>query len=960
MRVRLVGLSLAAIVLFAVLAAWLVPPLLDWDDYRTTIAGIASAALGRPVRIDGPIRLSLLPHAELHAGNVVLADTGDGASAGVEDMRLRVALGPLIAGRVEARELVLHRPAMRLPWPLAAFTPRGAPAGLHAKVENGTLTIGAMPITGIDGELAVDPTTGTLSATGLATALGRSWRMTGRLGRAGADGSATIEISLDGQGPTVGTGAALSGQINAEGGLAGRISGRGPDLSLLLAAPALPWRAEGLVTAGSGLVVADDLELDVGGVPARGAVALRLLPQLRLDAALATSRLDLDAWLPALLHGGRTTLPTGIDISAEAASLSGGTLRRLRAGFELAGGAVALREADAVLPGDAALHLAGRLSGGQFDGEGQLTAPRLPDTLAWVRPHAPALIGALPPGALRSATLAATVRADAGTLAFSAMHGDLNGAALSGDLAVHGGDRPALAASLQVSGLILDPFTPGLPSTLAEASARWAAWPGKLADVDADLTVGATHPVWHGNTLDRLDVSARVAGGTVELRRATVASPDVQASLSGSIAPGGRVSDGRLAVLAARAELLGASLPDAAGFIRPLFRGPATLAVTASGQPGALNLSAVAGLSDVRLQLDGQADIANRHWQGGFSLHHPGAPRLLWSLGAGDVAPWLGDGSLSAQAGVELSPGRVALSGLQVSAGSLRAGADLVLSGLAAGRPALTGTIDADTLPLPALRPHSGDPFPLGLLHAGSAKLAVHASHLLAGLSPVLEDASASVSLADGTLLLDRLSGTLAGGTLAARVSVQAASPPIVAAGATLTGAVLDGGLAGTPVDLVAGTMDATAELSGAGYSPAGVLATLAGPVHVTVRDGALAGLDAVRVLSALQAAPPDPPLMADALRSGKTPFSRLDLAGAVANGTLTIGHGDLAAPAGAISLGGSLDLPDGSMDARLALRPAADGAPTLGLRLIGPLAAPNRTPELADFARWLAARPPG
>ena len=154
-------------------------------------------------------------------------------------------------------------------------------------MEGGSLTVGVLRITGIDGDLAVDAVTGTLSATGLATAMGRSWRMTGRLaGRAGTDGSATVEVSLDGQGETVGTGAALSGQIDAEGDLRGRITGRGPDLSLLLDAPAQRWRADGGLTAGSGLVVADDLELDLAGAPARGAVALRLLPQLRVDAGV--------------------------------------------------------------------------------------------------------------------------------------------------------------------------------------------------------------------------------------------------------------------------------------------------------------------------------------------------------------------------------------------------------------------------------------------------------------------------------------------------------------------------------------------------------------------------------------------------------------------------------------------------------------------------------------------------
>ena len=99
-----------------------------------------------------------------------------------------------------------------------------------------------------------------------------------------------------------GIGATLSGQIGPDGTLAGRITGRGPDLSQLLPAPAVPFSAEGRLTIAGGLAAADDLAIDIGGSPARGAVALRVAPSPRLDLALAASRLDLDAWLPVLLH----------------------------------------------------------------------------------------------------------------------------------------------------------------------------------------------------------------------------------------------------------------------------------------------------------------------------------------------------------------------------------------------------------------------------------------------------------------------------------------------------------------------------------------------------------------------------------------------------------------------------------------------------------------------------------
>ncbi len=155
-RVRTVSTVLVLLFGVAVAAAWFVPRFLDWGQYRGAVEAVASAGLGRPVRIAGPIRLSLLPQATLVAGDVSLADIGDGASAVATQLRLQVALGALLAGRIEPRDLVLREPQMRLPWPLTALVSHtGAPPpGLHARVEDGTLAIGGLQVTDITGNSA--------------------------------------------------------------------------------------------------------------------------------------------------------------------------------------------------------------------------------------------------------------------------------------------------------------------------------------------------------------------------------------------------------------------------------------------------------------------------------------------------------------------------------------------------------------------------------------------------------------------------------------------------------------------------------------------------------------------------------------------------------------------------------------------------------------------------------------
>ena len=965
---RITPVLLAVLIALALVAAWQVPRFLDWDHYRATVESVASAGLGRPVLIAGPIRLSLLPEATLRARDVTIADIGNGATVG--ELRMRVGLSALLTGRVEPQDLVLQDANIRLPWPLVGFTLRGTPppAGLHARVENGTLRIGGLAITGISGEVSAGGPTTALSAAGLATVMGRPWRMTGRMGRAGADGSATIEISLDGQGAGVGTGGALTGQVAADGNVSGRITGRGPDLSLLLPAPPQAWNADGRLIAGSGLLVADDLEVTIGGSPARGAVALRLLPQLRLDAALATNRLDLDAWLPPLLHGGTVALPTGIDLSAEAAPFAGGILRRLRAGFDLTGDGVRLRESEAVLPGDAALQLSGELAGGHFTGGARLVAPDLAQTLAWLKPRAPALLDALPFATLHTATLAASVQADSAGVAFGGLRGDVGGVPISGDLAVRGGPRPAVAANLQLTGPVIDHWLPDAPPDLTHAAGWLAALPHHFAAFDADITLTAQHPVWHGTVFDQLAFDGGCHGGALDLRHATLTGPELSVALSGGMDGGGRISNGTVALQVGQAERLADSLPPGWQFTQPLFRGPASLDVTVAGLPGALSTAARAEMADARLQLNGRWDVPAGRWSGNAAFHHPGAPRLLSALGLPGAGEWLGEGSLSLQASVTAGSDQVALAGLELSAGALRSTGDLVLAHPATGPPALTGTLAVDTLPVPLPYVRSVDPLPLQALRSGNATLAIRAAHLLWGGAPEGDAASAHVSLANGVLHLDDFNGHLLGGTLAGRLTLDATATPKLTATATVAAAMLDGTTFDAGLDVTAGTASGSMEVSAAGYSPAALLASLQGSVRASVRNGAITGLDAGRLLSLLSgvASPVlrnavDPaPLqasVAEALGSGTTPFAQLDAAGTLANGVVSLTDGTVTASAATIKASGSLDLPGDAVDLSLALQPTFAGAPAIGLRLIGPAANPSRTPGFAALTGWLAGR---
>lgn len=953
----LVGLVL--LLAAALVAAWLVPPNLDLDRYRADIAEAATARLGRSIRIDGPIALQLLPEPMLTATNVTIG-SGDSIGVTAAELRLRVALWPLAGGRIDARELVLRGADLRLPWPLdpaslIVRTPSWLSA-LSARVEDGKLHIGGLSFTGIDATLTTGLYTGTYAAAGTAKFSGQQWTFTGRLSQPGPDGSAALDVTLDGQGPVQGTGGSLSGQIGPDGTLAGRVSARGPDLSHLLPAPAVSFRAEGRVTVAGGLAAADDLAMEIGGSPARGAVALRVSPAPRLDVALAASRLDLDAWLKVLGRTAAMDLPTGVDLSAEAATLAGGTLRGLRAAVDLSNAGADVREARAVLPGDAPFHLSGHITpfdvAGQrrsrFEGDFAVTAPALRTTLAWLE-HAGAMPpGALPDGVLRRADLTGHVLSDPGQVAIGPLDGTIDGSHVSGSLSLRTGKRFVIGAGLSVDRLDLDPWLPS-------ATPGLAALPAYFAPFDADLRLEAKQALLHGITVAPLSLDAGAEGGRLTLRKLDFQVNGVHADASATVAQGGVVSEGRLDLQAPQAEPLAALLPESLAFLGHrapgLWRASANIQVLGAGAPDRLALKVTADLADLRLEAQPVLNLVSHGWTGTMTLRHPGAPRLAEALGLPGAATWLGDGSLGLIAQFSGDPTHLVAESFDVTAGAMHATGALTLDhGGAAAK--LTGHVAAETLPLPLPYPRALDPLAIPPLAGLEASVKLHAAQVLAGLSPVVDHADADIGVAGGVLAVDITAAKVAGGDLAGRVALDTSvTLPALAVDLTLHGAMIAGPLFDLPLDLAAGKLDAAAVLAASGHAPAALLSTLAGDLRLNVRDGTAIGIDLARAGADLA----DDALRA-ALTEGDTPFQTFDLSAHVERGIVTLRAAQLTAPSGTASLTGAIDLPGASADLRLAIRPAVPDPPELGLRLNGLLSALSRTPELAEATRWRTA----
>jgi hypothetical protein len=961
--------TLAAVVLLAGLGAWLLPGVLDWNRFRPEIERLASAALNRPVQIGGAITLDLLPEPALKAEDLRVADAGDGVTLTAREMRLHVALGPLLAGRLHPRSMVLLGPALGVPWPLPPGALQSRPAWLRsarAQIVDGALRVGGLALTGVDAQFATDPNTGTLTAAGSAALGGHVWRFTARLTQPGRDGAAGLDATLDGQDALQDTGGRFSGTVGADGALAGQVTGRGRDLAQLVPAPAETWQASGSLSASGGLLVADDLALELGGSPARGVVALRVGDGARLDLALATSRLDLDGWLRVLVSAPATPLPTGIDLSAEAATLAGGTLRRLRGGFDLTGSgsarAMTVRDVSALLPGDAALTLAGTVSGQgdglRFKGDGRLDAPDLRVTSVWASAAAaPGIADALPAGALRTASFSGAVAVQPGQVVLSDLRGTLDGAGVQGGVSLTLGAQPALAANLTLDALQLDAWLPR-PDAVATAY----PWPGvaaRFAHLDADLALHARSAAWAGLALDAVDVAARFDRHGVQVRRLALSGAGVQMSLSGSVGEGGQVTDGKLDVTAKDAAALRAVRPDWEGW--RLLRGPGEIHAEAAGPPDAIKLRLSASLGDLRAEAQPVVNARSGGWTGPVSLRHPGAPRLLGQLGWLGAAAWIGEGSFSLDAQAAFGSDGGSLHDVTLTAGALRAGGALDFQ-RGTGPTRVTGAVTAGALPLPHLSPSSLDPLPLGALRGLDVAVELQARQALWDLDPVMTDLGATITVRDGALRLAAVRTKLAGGAVEGRAVLDAGQdPPRLAVQGRATAVAISGPLTGASLDVAGGAVDASVDLTARGYSPAALLSTLSGDAHAALRDGAVTGFD----LGAAGLALGDPDAVRreravrDALQGGATAFSTLDLAAGLRDGVATLVTAHLAGPDGIADAAGTLDLPGGLLDLRLALRAAEPaGAPALAVSLDGPAAAPERTADLAALLRWSPPQP--
>jgi len=939
--------------------ALLLPGRLNWDGYRPALAENASQRLGRPIGLNGGLRLRLLPQTVLEADGLTIGGGDDGVQLTARALRLRVDPWRLLLGRVVVREVVLVGADIRLPWPPARLPGLGTLGDLtllDARLEDSRISVAGARIEGVSARLLAGGLTEALLAEGRFNWRGRPLAFNASLGRAGDDGVAPLDIT----GQISGARISARGVLLAAGGFEGRLDAAGPDLSSLLPTPRGAFTATGRITAMADLVGVDQLALDLAGQQARGGISLRLAPEARLvnalegrqgnpmdaraanpgespeprlDAALLASRLDLDAWMEALRSSGTPALPIGLDLSAEQAGFRGMALRRLRLAVQLENGRILVPEASAELPGDATINASGAGTANASEWALRFNARRLPEALAGLG------LSGLPEAGIPPGPASGTMRLvlDERQAAFSDVALNLDGSRVAGTATWRWGDRPLLGLGLEFARLDLDP---------------WLATVENLTAMDVNLRVAAERASLRGLPLEALNLDAAAEGGRLVLRRllARHGGADITASANGTLSPP-RLNE---AALEAQGTSIGAMLGAFVTIPQPLAALPGRLRATLSGPLDALLMRAELAAEDARLEALLTLDLPPRRAAGTMTLRHPGARRLLGPLLGPAGREWLGDGSLAIIATVNLRPGLWAAENLDIVAGQLRLRGPVSLNREGA-RPRLTGQFSSDLLDLPEL----AETLPFALLSGFDMELGLRAENLRPAGLPRLTGLRAGLRLEEARLALDLEEARMAGGALRGTLRLDLRGPvPRLAIATRLEGAVVSEPLLGASdlPDLASGRADATLALSAEGHGPTAWRASLAGQGELVLREGTLQGIDlaAVELAAALPLAEAGEALLA-ALAGGMSPFTSLTLPFTAQAGLLRLEGARLQGQAGEARLAGTFDLAREALDLRL-LMPRPEG-PAIGLWLGGRLDAPRRLPEIAAHLRWRSER---
>ena len=671
---RKFGIGVAALFALLVATALIGPNLVDWNSYKSEILAQARAATGRDLAIDGDINFSVLPGLQLTAADVRFANFSGGSAPDMvrlKSLDIQVRLLPLLQGRIEAEAITFLEPVIllerladgRVNWDLAGArtnttaattdasqTPSRSSVGIlqgvqldDVRIRRGTViyrdAIAGTEerIAGLTVQLGVRSLSGPFRAKGDVILRGVPISIDAAVGALKPADPAPINfqitvpaadtrLELSGGAVITGDTPRFTGKLTISGKdmrrLAAAISGR--SRNTLPSALAQPFYLKALLQGTDKGGTVENIEMDLGGARADGALTFANDKRFRAAARVRLSRIDIDEWVKAAgaiqteksspVHGAEG--PSGsegsktradfalpdinvtLDTRIDAITYNRQNLRNILVKTSLVGGVLRLDQGSALLPGGGEATFTGQLSA--QDGKPSYTAKldgqadNLRAALNWLGVD----VSTVPASRLRKFAFSAAVSGDDRQLQILETKVSVDTTRIDGGVTIALRDRPAFGATVNVDNIDLDAYVLPESSAGTTAVSKTAA----QAPVPTKVTGDQGAPL---AGLNEFDANVRLQIGRLKVQQVPVRDLRFDGTLVG-----GELTIRNVSVLdvgGARAAVTG-TLTNFAGI--PVFKG--TVSADAEDSAGLLKLAGIAPSEATRslgaLHLRGKAD----------------------------------------------------------------------------------------------------------------------------------------------------------------------------------------------------------------------------------------------------------------------------------------------------------------------------------------------------------------
>lgn len=584
-------LFIAAVLVLVLTALFAVPPMVNWNDFRGAFEEEASRLLDREVRVRGEVSVRILPVPYVSFEKVRIADAPgiSGSFARAEQFKMWLSVPPLLRGVIEARQIELEQPVIRLRtqadgggnWSKLqinksnlAFVPTNV-ALKSVLIKDGTLLFEShngheiTKLTKISGEMT-------------AGALAGPYRFIGEMPVSEGDDAVAQEVRLSTAAAEDNGDVRFSGSVRSpDGSSVHSINGTLSDL--LGSARAVgritsrshPQRSGGV--RGAGYELAADLKLDAEALrldkiaitfqnknrqqTLAGSAITSWREGVATQTDLKASWLDLDAiagsqendgplrTIERLLTRGIEPLGAGVtslNVAVDQANLAGSSISDLKGRMVRRDGVTKIEFLRASLPGLSALSVDGflerRADAFQFDGHVLMRSASFTELAQWSQIQ---LTKQSSQALATSFSLNSNVRVRSKNWQLSDMIVQLADATAEGEVAYDWSSRPVVVAAIDADHLAFEKFGSDL---LAPARiAAFLGFPSKpgvdkpsadwLPDTDIALNLRTNHMTDGKRSFEDVDVEfSRTAEGLRLGKFKLTWQPGLKLALSGKLA----------------------------------------------------------------------------------------------------------------------------------------------------------------------------------------------------------------------------------------------------------------------------------------------------------------------------------------------------------------------------------------------------------------------------------------